>query len=192
MNTNINIELSETSVKWIVGGACFLGFCYLTYKLFELQQGGQIPLPDEARDFANMRSVTPVEFDQIGYHDGIKNMALPAFKAGDYQGAVRAAVVALFELIRKKSGLMDDATSLIQKTFRGKEPKLKFRNVAPIHVTNVEDGLIQMLEGVAKSFRKIHMHAEVSLTKTEALQEINIVCYLANKVDRNTCDASKI
>lgn len=185
MASNININLSDNAVKTIVGGACFLGFCYLLYKLFEPNSDNRIELPAEASDFAKLPTVSPESFKQIGYHRGVKAKALPSFNAGDFCGAVRSAAVAFYDVVRHKSGIDADATNLIQKAFRGENPKLRLQISAPAHVTNVDDGLIQMMEGFSKSIRKVHMHAEIDISQEQALQEINIACYLAEQVERS-------
>jgi len=184
VSSGVKIEFSENAVTAIAVGACFLGFCYLIYKLTEPVEGEGQVLPKEAKDFSMLPSVSPETFEQIGYHSEVKSRAGPSFRAGDYSGSVRAAILAFYDVIRKKSGIAADATNLIQRVFRGKAPVLKFQLSAPAYIENADVGLIDMMEGFSKSVRKIHMHAEISLTKTQALQEICIACYLADQVER--------
>lgn len=182
--TNININISDTAIKWIVSGACFLGAAYLFYKLVENRADCDIPLPKEAKQFSDLPELSPKEFEDLNFHPEVKNKASQSFKAGDYVSSVRHAVVCLFDIIRRKSGVDGDATSLVQKVFRGKIPVLKFQDNAPSHVTNTDSGLIDMLEGFAKSIRKIQMHATIEISKETALREISIACYLAEQVDQ--------
>ncbi len=180
---NINIQISDSSVKWIIGGACFLGAAYLFYEFVIKTPKKEIPLPKEAETFSNLPELTPKEFKDLNFNEEVKKKSSKAFNSEDYTSAVRHAVICLFDIIRRKSYVDSDGTNLIQKVFRGKTPKLIFQNMTPSHVTNAESGVIDMLEGFAKSIRKVHMHATVPITKETALREISIVCYLAEQVE---------
>jgi len=187
----VNLQVSENAVKWIVGGACFLGACWLIHKLFLEEDEKDIPLPSEAKTFSQLPELSPSVFEDVGFHPVVKQRAEKLFMAGEYVAAVRAASVALFDVMRSRSGLAEDATQLVKLAFRGEPkrgiaPRLEFKDLAPEHVTNMGDGLIQMLEGFAKSVRKVHMHAEIEISKSQALQEITVACYLATSVEENT------
>ena len=150
MSNGISVNASEASVKWIVGGACFLGVCYLFYKLFSDDTGKLQALPEEAHEFSHMHKVSPSSFASIEFNVRVKQKALPSFEAKDFQGSVRAAFTELFEMIREKSGVIADATALIDAAFCGQNPKLKFVDLAPEHVHKMDSGLIDMLKGLAK------------------------------------------
>lgn len=186
MTTTVNIQVSDTAIKWLVGGTCFLGAFYLFYKLVENIPENKIHLPEEAKEFSKLPQLSPSKFDDLDFHSEVKESARAAFSASDFSGAVRAACLSLYDLIRRKSGVQADATTLIQKVFRGSCPVLKFTEIAEPHITNAENGLIEMLEGFSKSIRKIHMHSSAQITETDALQEISIICYLAERVENNT------
>ncbi|PIR00345.1 MAG: TIGR02391 family protein [Nitrospinae bacterium CG11_big_fil_rev_8_21_14_0_20_45_15] len=183
MTTNVNIELSDTSVKWIVGGACFLGVAYLFYKWVENMPEETIPLPKEAETFSNLPELAPKEFEELNFNEEVKEKAAKSFSSGDYVSAVRHSVICVFDIVRRKSGIDADSTTLIQTVFRGKTPKLVFQDMSPSHITNAENGIVDMLEGFAKSIRKVHMHATIEISKETALREISIACYLAEQVE---------
>ncbi len=187
MSSGVDIKISDSAVKWIIGGVCFLGVCYLFLKLIENQSDDQIKLPKEAKDFSALPELSPSKFENLGFNKEVREKAFPAFQAKDFSGSVRAAAIALYDIIRRKSGeAQTDATHLVQRVFKGDNPILKFVNIAPAHVSNVEAGIIDMLEGFSKSIRKLHMHANVELTENKALQEISIACYLSEVVENNT------
>ncbi len=191
-SVDINIQISDDAAKAIVAGACFLGACWLAYKYFENLDEKAIPLPKQAKGYSELPELSPQTFDELGFHPLVKKRAAKSFHAGDFVSSVRTASIALFDLIRIKSGIDSaDATRLIQLAFRG-EPKkgvsarLSFQNLAPNHVTNMGDGYIQMFEGFAKTIRKVHMHAQITITKARALKEISLACYLAEVIEENT------
>lgn len=188
-SVSFNLSISETSAKWIMAGACFLGFCYVLAKYIENTPENEISLPKEAKDLATLPEVSPRSLADINFHQEVRDKARKAFMSGDYTGAVRAAIVGLYDVIRRVSNVQADGTHLIKLAFRGEKgtpPILKFVNLAPTHITNIDSGIIDLLEGFSKSIRKVHMHAEISITETQALQEISLACYLADKVENNT------
>ena len=189
-SSGINIRISGNAAKWIGAGAIVLGACYLIYKLLEDKEK-LATLPEEAETFSKLPELSPSTFDELGLHPRVKESARISFETGQYVSAVRSASVTLFDIIREKSGLDSDATNLVKLTFRGEPkkgvmPRLKFKDSEPAHVTNMGDGYINMLEGFAKTVRKIHMHASIIILKEKALQEISLACYLASLVEEET------
>jgi len=154
-------------------------------EIFDMDNVGvKIEFSEDAKDFSFLPDLTPHSFDDLGFNDRIKEATKKSFDVGAYSDAVRASAIELYEIVREKSGVQNDATSLIQKAFRGDNPPLKFVGIAPEHVTNVQNGLIDMMEGFSKSIRKTNVHATTNPTRQEALQEINIACYLADQVEK--------
>lgn len=187
---NLNIQISDEAAKAIMVTAVVLGMAYVVYKVIENMDENLIPLPQEAREFSRLPEVTPTSFDQIVGHAEVRQRTLQLFRDGHYVSAVREAAVALFDIVRRKSGVKEDGTTLVQRAFRGSARVLQFVNIAPAHVTNADDGLIGHLESFAKHTRKIQMHSSVELTEQEALIQINLACYLADHVERNAVPAA--
>jgi len=190
-NAGVNIQISGEAVKWITAGACFVGFCYVLVKVIDQIPNNLIHLPEDAVDFAKLPEVSPSKFDDIEFHSGIKQRAITPFNAGDYCGAVRAATIGLYDVLRDLSGISADASELVKLAFYGEPkkgiaPALKFSELAPLHINNPESGYIDLLMGFSKSIRKIHMHAEIEISKTQALQEISLACYLADIIETKT------
>src|SRR5690606_19620394 len=112
-----------------------------------------VPLPNQARDFALLPEVSPQTIDQIGFHEKVKSRAVPLLRDGHLVAAVREAAVALYDIIRERSGIDEDATTLITRVFRGAGKVLKFVNIAPSHIENADEGLIGYLESFSKHTR---------------------------------------
>ncbi len=186
MTSTVNIEISDEAAKAIMMGAVILGIGYLIYKLLENTPESEIPLPEEARDFSTLPEVSPESVEQLGFHHEVRDRAAPLLRDGHNVAAVREAAVALYDVIRRKSGVDGDATTLITRVFRGANRVLRFVNVAPSHITNAEDGLIGYLESFSKFTRKIQMHASVSISDREALLHVNLAGFLAEQVENHT------
>ena len=186
MTSTIKIEISNEAAKAIMVGAVILGIGYLIFKIFENVPENEIPLPQEAKDFSLLPEVSPGSIEQIGYHREGKERASPLLRDGHYVSAVREAAVALYDVIRRKSGVKDDGTSLITKVFRGSNRVLEFVGVAPSHITNAEDGMIGFLESFSKYTRKIQMHATVAISDRDALLYVNLASFLAEQVEKHT------
>lgn len=189
MTTAIHIEISDEAAKAIMAGAVILGVGYLIYKLLENVPDDQIPLPDEARDFSELPEVSPESLEQLGFHGEVRDRAVPLLESGHNVAAVREASVALYDVIRQKSGANGDATNLVTTVFRGSNRILKFVNVAPNHITNAEDGLIGFLESFSKFTRKIQMHASLEMSDREALLHVNLAAFLAEQVEKHAVPA---
>lgn len=186
MNIEIKLEVPTKVINWVVVVSCLLGFAYLVVE-FSSDSGLKQPkLSAKAKRFSALPEVSPNRFDEIVFHPGVKKSAKKAFESGDLSGAVRHAVIALYEIVRKKSGIEGDGTELIQRVFRGKKPVLRFRDLAPPHIKNVESGVIDLLEGFSKSVRNVYMHSDIKISKKRALQEISLACYLAERVEDDT------
>ena len=190
VTAQVNISISEDSVKVLAASALALGVAYLCFKYIEGLPPRDIPLPEEARQNSNHPNLKPQQIEDIGFDEEVKNRAIPLLNEGLWNEAVREAAISLFDTIRTRSGVLDDSTNLIRKVFRGNNPVLKFINLAPQHILNPEIGIIHYLDGFSQFTRKVHMHATVKIDKEEALLKVNIAAYLAEHVKRNTIKLS--
>lgn len=186
VTTNINVQFSDEAVKAIVIGGVALGFLYLIYKVSQNASDKQIPLPAEAKDIANSSEVSPKSIDDIGYHAGLRERVEPLFRGGHFVSAVRESCVALFDIVREKSGIKGDGAELIGRVFRSKDKTLVFTNPGPNHVKVDDASRVEILIGFTKMIRNLHMHATIEISKEQALQQINMACYLADQVENYT------
>ncbi len=186
MTSGVSFEISDEAAKAIMMGAVILGIGYLVYRLLKDTPEEEIPLPPEAKDFTMLPEVTPKTIEQLGYHPEVRERATPLLRDGHHVAAVREAAVALYDVVRRKSGLNFDGTQLITRAFRGAGRILEFVEIAPAHIINAEDGLVGYLESFSKYTRKIQMHATVSLSREDALLQVNIAGFLAEQVEERT------
>lgn len=166
----------------LVAGTVFIGMAYLFYLYIDGMNPQKIPLPKEAEEISRHPNVHPKKIDDISFDKELRLRTVPLLEKGLYSEAVRESALALFDIIREKSGVLDDAGSLIRTVFRGNTPVLKFMDIAPEHIRNPEQGIISYLDGFAQFTRKIHMHASVSITKEEAILKVSLAAWLAERV----------
>ena len=78
-NVGLKLEVSEEAIKFIATGACFLGVCYLFYKLVENLPEDEISLPQEEKNFSLLPNLTPHSFDDLGFNNRVKLACLKSF-----------------------------------------------------------------------------------------------------------------
>ena len=183
---NVNIQISDDAMKLIMTSVVLLGVGYMVYKVFEKLPDSQIPLPQEAKEFADMPEVSPETVEELGFSHSVRDRVSPLLGKELWVQAAREASVALYDVIRKKSGVQEDATTLVRSVFRGSKRVLRFVDIAPQHIQNAEEGLIHYLEAFSTHTRKIHMHASVQLEKKEAFLIVNMAAFLAEQVEKKT------
>ncbi len=181
--TNVNIELSDTSVKWIVGGAVALGALWLIHELFK---DDNLELPEEAQTFSKLPELQPAEFLDITYAPEITKTVAPIYNTGEYGEAVFKASKCLFDIIRERSGIKNyDGTQLVERAF-AKDGPLKFENVSEPHIQNIGSGLVDGLRFISKFCRRIPAHSNQPFAPHAALIQINLICWFAQMVEQNT------
>lgn len=181
--TNINISMSDTAVKWIVGGAVALGALWLIHELFK---DDNLELPQEAQTFSKLPELQPAEFNDITYAPHITKTVAPIYNTGEYGEAVFKASKCLFDVIRERSGITDaDATQLVDRAF-AKDGPLKFENISEPHIQNIGSGLVDGLRFIAKFCRRIPAHSNQAFAPHAALIQINLICWFAQMVEQNT------
>ena len=181
--TNINISMSDTAVKWVVGGAVALGALWLIRELFKDEN---LELPQEAQTFSQLPGLQPAEFNDIQYAPEITKAVAPIYNAGEYSDAVFKASKCLFDVIRDRSGITDaDGTQLVDRAF-AKDGPLKFENVSEPHIQNIGSGLTDGLRFIAKFCRRIPAHSNQPFPPHAALIQINLICWFAQIIEQNT------
>ena len=166
-----------------------LGVGYLVYKVFENLPDKEIPLPQEAKEFSELPEVSPETINELGFSKTVTQRVEPLLRKELWVEAARESAVALYDVIRNKSGVHEDSTTLVRSVFRGTKRVLKFVNIAPEHIKNADEGLIHYLEAFSTHTRKIHMHASVSLSRKETFLIVNMAAFLAEQVENKTIHA---
>lgn len=185
-NINIDIEISDDAMKVLMASVVLLGVGYLVYKVFENLPENEIPLPQEAKEFSELPEVSPETVDELGFSKTVTKRTEPLLTKELWVEAARESAVALYDVIRQRSGVQEDSTTLVRSVFRGTKRVLKFVNIAPEHIKNADEGLIHYLEAFSTHTRKIHMHASVSLSRKETFLIVNMAAFLAEQVEKKT------
>lgn len=142
---NIDIEISDDAMKILMASVVFLGVGYLVYKVFENLPENEIPLPQEAKEFSELPEVSPETVDELGFSETVTKRTEPLLTKELWVEAARESAVALYDVIRQKSGVQEDSTTLVRSVFRGAKRVLKFVDIASEHIKNADEGLIHYL-----------------------------------------------
>lgn len=101
------------------------------------------------------------------------------FKKEYYSKAVSHSCAALFDLIRKKSGIKNkDGMELMDHVFSPSGPILKINPYTTYQHINAHSGYYFLLKGIVGAFRNPVSHANLKMKKEEAELQINIILYL--------------
>lgn len=106
------------------------------------------------------------------------------FRAGRYRDAVLNAVVAVFDLVRERTGLDRDGAQLIAEAFSLENPKLVFSRLDSESGKNDQKGFIQILQGAYLGIRNPKAHSlSTDLDQVKAAQYLVFASLLARRVD---------
>lgn len=118
-------------------------------------------------------------------HPKITLRAYPQFENEHYRDAVFNSIVAVFDLIRQRTGLDLDGASLAGKAFSTSDPYLVFSELTSESGLNEQKGFIQIVQGIYLGVRNPKAHTlEVQPTKEEAAQYLVFASLLARKVEQ--------
>lgn len=180
----IEIKISDTAVKVIVGGALVLGAIWLINELTKDDE--PIHLPPEAKTFAQLPALNPKTLEEVTFHAGIVIKIRPLFENGHYRQAVFEACQCLFDIIRQKSGVLEkDGASLVDVVFF-KQNILTFKKVTEPHINGCEEGFKHGLLYFAKSVRNPIAHAQSEISPVMALSHITQICFLGYQIENHT------
>jgi uncharacterized protein (TIGR02391 family) len=180
----IEIKVSDTAVKVIVGGALVLGVIWLINELTKDDE--PIYLPPEAKTFAQLPALNPKTLNEVTFHPGIVSKIRSLFESGHYRHAVFEACQCLFEIIRQRSGVLEkDGATLIDVVFF-KQNILTFQKVTEPQITGCEEGFKHGLLYFAKSVRNPIAHAQPEIPPIMALSYITQICFLGYQVENHT------
>ena len=91
-------------------------------------------------------------------HPKVMTAAYAHFKEGHFREAVLNSVVAVFDLIRERTGLETDGSELVTEAFSLQRPYLVFSNLDNESGKNDQKGFIQILQGVYQGVRNPKAH----------------------------------
>ena len=139
-------------------------------------------------------------FDYFPFHPRLRNIARDHFMNGKYTSAVFQGVLALFEMVRERSGVTKDGVALVKGTMgvfyeeheRITAPIIRFNEFLDVDSgQNEQRGLAAIYWGVYKAFRnpKGHTpedHTSVQIGPYEALHQLIVINYLMERLERAT------
>lgn len=138
----------------------------------------QVEDTGETADAKAIRAYSGLEL-----HPEIARAASKLYKDGHYATAVEHAVKALNLLVRLRSGLEEDGTTLMERTFSPKNPILRFNALANQSDLDEQKGYMMMFSGAVSGLRNPRAHSFLKDKPERALEFIAYVSLLAKLLD---------
>jgi uncharacterized protein (TIGR02391 family) len=131
-----------------------------------------------------VRSPENMEDFRVLLHPIITEHALPQYDNGHLRGAVLDSIIAVFDLIRQKTGLREDGDKLIGKVFSLHDPYLILSDIDTESGQNDQKGFMQILKGSFQGIRNPKAHSLThDLTAIKAAQYLVFASLLARRID---------
>ncbi len=122
-------------------------------------------------------------YQGLELHSEIARAASGLFRDGHYSNAVEAAVKALNDLVRLRSGLSLDGTTLIEHAFSLKNPVLRFNGLSDKSDEDEQIGFMMLFKGAVAGLRNPRAHSFINDEPERALEFIAFVSLLAKLLD---------
>ncbi len=117
-------------------------------------------------------------------HPIIVQHALAKYRDGHLRNAVLDSIIAIFDLIRQKTGLSEDGDELIGKAFSLATPYLVLSEIESESGKNEQKGFIQILKGAYQGIRNPNAHSlNHDLTQVEAAQYLVLASLLTQRIE---------
>ena len=117
-------------------------------------------------------------------HPIIVQHALAKYRDGHLRNAVLDSIIAIFDLIRQKTGLSEDGDELIGKAFSLATPYLVLSEIESDSGKNEQKGFIQILKGAYQGIRNPNAHSlKHDLTQVEAAQYLVLASLLTRRIE---------
>ena len=117
-------------------------------------------------------------------HPVVIEAAYSHFRSGRFRDAVFNAIVAVFDLIRSKTGIDKDGSSLVGEVFSINDPKLVFSDLETESGRNDQKGFLQILQGAYIGIRNPKAHSlQTDLDRLKAAQYLVFASLLARRID---------
>ena len=162
----------------------FQGSSYDTDTFQELVNDLLPSLEDAVDDYYAARpaaDLSSVLLDLL--HPVILESSYEQFRSGRYRDAVFNSIVAVFDLIRRRSGVDKDGAQLIGEVFSLDTPKLIFSELDTESGKNDQKGFIQILQGAYLGIRNPKAHSLITdLDQAKAAQYLVFASLLARRI----------
>jgi uncharacterized protein (TIGR02391 family) len=117
-------------------------------------------------------------------HPTIISSSYSQFRAGHYRDAVFNAFVAVFDLIRARTGVESDGVALVSDVLSLDKPKLVISTLRTESGRNEQKGFLQILQGVYLGIRNPKAHTLFTdLDEISAIQYLVLASLLARRID---------
>lgn len=127
----------------------------------------------------NRESQVIAAYQGLELHPAIQEAASALYLDGHYAQAVEDAVKALNNVVRLKSGLMEDGNRLMNEAFKRNDPVLAFNELQDENDLSEQEGYMFMFKGAVSGLRNPRAHRLVSDDPERALEFIAYVSLLA-------------
>lgn len=135
-------------------------------------------------DFVANQPVGDVKTSILDFlHPVIIESAYPQFRNGHFRDAVFNAFVAVFDLLRKRTGLDKDGAELAAEALSLAAPKLVLSNLQTESGKNDQKGFIQIFQGAFLGIRNPKAHSlETDLDQAGAAEYLVFASLLARRI----------
>ncbi len=134
---------------------------------------------------------SPTGFDDL-LHPKIREAAIKHYQLGDYRNAALDAIVALFDLLRAKTGLDMDGDNLCNQAFSPSNPILILSDLDTESGRNDQRGFMDIFKGFYRGVRNPKAHSLThDLDAIKAGQHLVLASLLARRVDEATVASEK-
>jgi uncharacterized protein (TIGR02391 family) len=125
-------------------------------------------------------------YSGLDLHSEIARVANKLYQDGHYANAVEAAVKALNGLVRLRSGLEFDGTTLMERALSPSNPVLRFNALQDQSDKDEQKGYMQLFSGAVSGLRNPRAHGFINDDAERALEFIAFVSLLAKLLDEAT------
>ncbi|WNJ91776.1 TIGR02391 family protein [Bosea sp. 685] len=122
-------------------------------------------------------------YDGLELHPEIARAASKLYRDAHYANAIEASVKALNGLVRLRSGLEQDGTTLMERAFNPTNPIVKFNQLQDQSDKDEQKGFMQMFSGAVSGLRNPRAHGFIKDDPERALEFIAFVSLLAKLLD---------
>jgi uncharacterized protein (TIGR02391 family) len=125
-------------------------------------------------------------YEGLALHPEIERAASNLYRNGHYANAIEDAVKALNSLVRLRSGIELDGSTLMERVFSPSNPILKFNDLANQSGKDEQKGYMMLFSGAVSGLRNPRAHAILQDDPERALEFIAFVSLLAKLLDQAT------
>lgn len=123
-------------------------------------------------------------YEGLSLHAEIDRAAGGLYRDGHYPNAIEDAVKALNAMVRLRSGLEFDGTSLMERAFNPTNPVLKFNGLNDQSDKDEQKGFMMLFSGAVSGLRNPRAHKFIQDDPERALEFIAFVSLLAKLLDK--------